>query len=156
MVSISFSKGCKVYRRVFPRLFYSHVILRPSCYKCPYKDTHRESDITIADYWGIDKASPGFKDDKGVSLVLVNTSNGVEMFDKCKTKMIYKQTKIENSLQKPLIEPYECPKNRVEFWNDYKRKCFDDIARQYGHYSLKDDLEWKAKYSLKRWLHITR
>lgn len=28
-------------------------------------------DITIADYWGIEKVAPEFDDNKGVSLVLV-------------------------------------------------------------------------------------
>ncbi|MCI6276394.1 MAG: Coenzyme F420 hydrogenase/dehydrogenase, beta subunit C-terminal domain [Clostridium sp.] len=32
-------------------------IMRPSCEHCPYTDIHRASDITIADYWGIEKYS---------------------------------------------------------------------------------------------------
>ena len=57
---------------IFTNFFYSHNILRPSCYKCPYKDIKHPGDITIGDYWGIEKAAPGFNDNKGVSLVLIN------------------------------------------------------------------------------------
>lgn len=54
--------------------------MRPSCYSCPYKDINHPGDITIADYWGIDNAAPGFNDDKGVSLVLINSDEGKNFF----------------------------------------------------------------------------
>ena len=40
------------------------------------------SDLTIADFWGIDRLIPDFDDDKGVGLVLVNTTSGHHFFDK--------------------------------------------------------------------------
>lgn len=51
---------------VFYSLFWSHNILRNSCHSCPYTTNH-VSDITIFDYWGIDKVMPEFFDEKGVS-----------------------------------------------------------------------------------------
>lgn len=39
------------------------------------------SDLTIADFWGIDRLMPDFDDDKGVGLVLVNTAGGKRIFD---------------------------------------------------------------------------
>ena len=52
------SSEIKVNSEIFKSLFYSHNILRPSCYHCPYKSTIHPGDITIGDYWGIDKAAP--------------------------------------------------------------------------------------------------
>lgn len=60
----------------FMRGFLSNIYLRKSCYRCKSKNGISHSDITIADYWGIDKLMPDFDDDRGVSLVLVNTEKG--------------------------------------------------------------------------------
>ena len=59
----------------FRYLFYRHSILRPACYKCPYKGEYY-SDITIADCWGIEKVNNEFNDNQGVSLVIVNSEVG--------------------------------------------------------------------------------
>ena len=66
----------------FMRGFLSNIYLRPSCYKCKCKNGVSHSDLTIADFWGIDTLMPDFDDDKGVSLVLVNTEKGQQIFNK--------------------------------------------------------------------------
>lgn len=53
-------------------VFLSNFSLRPSCYICPAKIPYVQSDITLADFWGIDKLSPEIDDDKGCGLILVN------------------------------------------------------------------------------------
>lgn len=58
----------------FNYLFYQSEMYRYSCGKCHFCNTIRPSDITIADFWGWEKTDADInKDDKGVSLVLVNT-----------------------------------------------------------------------------------
>lgn len=127
----------KISSEVFKKLFYGHNILRPCCYKCPYKSIIHPGDITIADYWGIDKAAPGFNDDKGVSLILINNKQGFEMFQRIKDSVIYKGTEIKDSLQQPLIKPYDCPKEREKFWSDFFNKPFSKIARKYGAFGFR-------------------
>ncbi|MDM8234239.1 Coenzyme F420 hydrogenase/dehydrogenase, beta subunit C-terminal domain [Phocaeicola barnesiae] len=65
----------------FMRGFLSDIYLRPSCYNCRCKNGVSQSDLTIADYWGIDKLMPDFDDDKGIGLVLINTSKGESYFN---------------------------------------------------------------------------
>lgn len=65
----------------FMQGFLSDIYLRPSCYECKCKNGVSHSDLTIADFWGIDYLMPDFDDDKGVGLVLVNTSSGKRVFD---------------------------------------------------------------------------
>lgn len=60
--------------------FLRNYFLRPSCYKCIYAKLPRVSDITLGDFWGIDNKHPELDDNKGTSLVLVNTEKGREMF----------------------------------------------------------------------------
>ncbi len=69
------------YDNPFMKAFLSDLILRPSCYCCPAKGGKSGSDITLADYWGIQNVFPGFDDDKGVSAVMVNTLKGKRLFD---------------------------------------------------------------------------
>ena len=59
------------------RLFYGNRALRPGCYQCPYTQTRRPGDLTIADFWGIEATELAeFRDELGVSLVLANTPRG--------------------------------------------------------------------------------
>ena len=82
--TLCFENGRVTSSQVFKELFYGHTVLRPSCYECPYKSVIHPGDITIADYWGIEKAAPEFDDNKGVSLVLVNNEAGEKIFEKVK------------------------------------------------------------------------
>lgn len=120
--------------RVFKFLFYGHTILRPSCYECPYKRLIHPGDITIADYWGIEKAAPEFDDNKGVSLVLINNNKGEGTFEKVKQELIWKITRIEDSLQPPLKGTFKKPADREQFWEDFRTKSFKYVAREYGGY----------------------
>lgn len=65
----------------FMRAFLNDTILRPSCYSCPAKQGKSHSDITIADFWGIDTIDPAFDDDKGCCLVLLNTEKGSTVYN---------------------------------------------------------------------------
>ena len=116
---------------MFTTLFYGHSILRPSCYECPYKSVTHPGDITIADYWGIEKAAPEFDDNKGVSLVLINTASGKAAFDFVKESIIWKETRLEDSMQPPLKAPFPEPQNRSIFWNDFQTKGFEYVLRKY-------------------------
>lgn len=62
--------------------FLSDIYLRPSCYACKCKNGVNHSDMTIADFWGINQVAPEFDDDKGVGLVLLNTKKGEDYFSR--------------------------------------------------------------------------
>lgn len=65
----------------FMRVFLRDMILRPSCYQCQAKSGRSHSDITIADFWGINTEMPEMDDDKGTGLVLLNTEKGQTALD---------------------------------------------------------------------------
>lgn len=62
-------------------LFLQDMTLRPSCYSCPARNGRSGSDLTVADLWNVYEAAPEFDDDRGASLVLVNTDAGRQIFD---------------------------------------------------------------------------
>lgn len=142
--TLTLNKNNKVKHKnsnVFKMLFYGHNILRPCCYVCPYKDIIHTADITIGDYWGIEKASPGFSDNKGVSLVLINSEKGKKIFDLAKNKVEFKECAIEDSMQPPLIKPFPKPNTREQFWQDFREKDFEYIAQKYAKYSKSRDIK---------------
>ena len=65
----------------FMRAFLRNMILRPSCYACGAKEGRSHSDITIADFWGIQNVLPEMDDDLGTGLVFVNTFKGQNIID---------------------------------------------------------------------------
>lgn len=135
---------------VYTNLFYGHETLRPSCYVCPYKDIDHPGDITIADYWGIDNAAPGFNDDKGVSLVLINSEEGNRWFKKATENgsISYQETEIEKSMQSPLEHAFECPEDRTQFWDDYKRMQFDEVVGKYAPHAKRTYWKYRLKQLL--------
>lgn len=147
--TLKMENGKTVNSDVFTMLFYKHNILRPSCYKCPFKKIHHPGDITIADYWGIENVAPEFDDNKGVSLVLVNTDKGLSLFDEVKNHILWKETKIENSMQDPLRFPFPKPSTRDEFWNDFQSKDFDSFLYKYCDIGLSGILK-KIKRKIRK------
>lgn len=117
----------------FTYLFYKHIILRKSCEKCHFTNLHRPSDITIADFWGWQKTDPNINsDDKGVSLVLINTEKGRKLFEASKERMNTVQADIQNCLQPNMQHPTKIDRKRNEFERDYQAKGFDFVYKKYG------------------------
>lgn len=137
---------------VYSRLFYKHVILRPVCYVCQYKSYIHEADITLGDFWGFENNEQGkhYNDDKGMSLLFVNTEKGEELFEKAKPELEWFESNREECFQNPLSAPSKKPLNREEFWLDYSKGDFDLIARKYAGYSVKTYFKGKLPGKLSR------
>ena len=69
------------------KLFHANLTLREACYNCKYTNLNRCSDITIADFWGIEKHMPDFDDNKGISLILINTQKGIGIYNAIKSNL---------------------------------------------------------------------
>lgn len=66
---------------IFMKGFLANLYLRPSCYDCAARSGKSGSDISIADFWGVQNYYPEFDDDKGVGLILVNSEKGKFVYD---------------------------------------------------------------------------
>lgn len=67
---------------VYMQTYLSNLTLRPSCYNCKVKSGKSGADITIGDFWGIDKVQPEFNDNVGVSLVMINEPSVMSFIEK--------------------------------------------------------------------------
>ena len=125
----------------FSILFYSNLVLRPSCYCCPYAKLEHISDVTIGDCWGIESAENSFSDDNGVSLVLVHTEQGERVWQAITEDIEYMNIDINKFLQRSLIQPEKKPTNREMFWSDYKKYPFVKILNKYADYGMKAEIK---------------
>ncbi len=62
----------------YMKLFLRDLILRPSCYQCPAKGGKSQSDLTIADFWGVEKHYPDLVDERGVGLMVIKSGKGLK------------------------------------------------------------------------------
>lgn len=112
---------------VFMKGFLSNLYLRPSCYACSSRTGKSGSDITIADFWGVQNYYPEFDDDRGVGLVLVNTDRGRKAYEQVNT--INLETTYEQALnQNPCIE-HSVPRTKhvKAFWDNFSLKGMDAV-----------------------------
>lgn len=71
-----------------------------SCFDCKFKGLSRASDITLADYWGIETQHPELDYIDGASLVFIHSDKGNELFEKIKSFITYKKTAPLDSVKK--------------------------------------------------------
>lgn len=130
------------------------LILRPVCYQCPFANLNRPGDITIGDAWGIEKANPSWNDDKGASLVIINSEKGKQAFEAVQSLLRVQSVNIEDYMQPNLKGPSERNKDRDVFWREFSEKGFEQIlhtfAKQGRKRTIKDSI---VLYGTK--LHLT-
>lgn len=107
---------------------------RPSCYECQFKGFPQKADITLADFWGIEKIDPSMDQDKGTSLVMINSEKGQHLFDSIKDRIHWKEFTILDAKQgNPAMEGSlkSIPINREAFFVDLDKMNFESVAAKY-------------------------
>ncbi|OPJ55311.1 Coenzyme F420 hydrogenase/dehydrogenase, beta subunit C-terminal domain [Alkalithermobacter paradoxus] len=151
--SVSFSfKNNTEYRRnlnedLYMKAFLKDVCLRPSCYDCEFKTLNRQSDITLADFWGIGNILPEMDDDKGTSLVFINSEKGRKIFNSISGDMKFKEVDIYEAVKynSAAIKSVQKNPNREKFFDDLYSLEFDELVKKYCADSLKVRIKNKAK-----------
>ncbi len=121
--------------RQYVNIFNSACAYRPSCYVCPYASVIRKSDITIGDYWGIEKKYPHFYDPKGNSVLLIHTEQGEKIFMEIQEQLDFMSSSVENCIQQNLQHPTAMPTERERFWSTFQKYGIKPIIQKYGNIS---------------------
>lgn len=126
----------------------SNLYIRPSCGNCQFKDAQRQADIILADFWGI---TSNLDDDKGTSLVMINSDNGDNYFEKIKNNIYYEERNLEE-----IYEGNVCFKSSVninskseEFLKKIDDNNFSQMVDKYGKKSFFAKCVGKIKRMLK-------
>lgn len=113
--------------------FLSDLYLRDCCHECKYASGNRVGDITIADFWGYQSYQKESKNDqKGTSLIAVNTDKGKRLFERIKTWGYLKEQTLDYAQRKNpgFYKPYTKNKYADLFWNDYSNNLEYDVLRE--------------------------
>lgn len=106
--------------------FLDSLTYRQNCYNCSYARPERVSDITIGDFWGLDRASLKQYYGGRISAVLLNTDKGEEFWNKCSSLFISEERNINEAINSngQLKHPSSLHKDRAEFEENYLKYGF--------------------------------
>ena len=112
---------------------------RECCYKCHYANLNRPGDLTLGDFWGVEKFYPAFFSPDGVSELLINSDKGMRLFEEMKSSIEYIPIKIEEVLCKNgnLNHPTDRPDRRNTIYSNIHN---DDYIEQ-----LEVPFQWKVR-----------
>lgn len=134
---------------------------RPSCYQCKFASNKRPGDISIGDFWGVEKFYPEVDTTRGVSAILINTEKGAILKDKIISKATIFETSFENIsfLNKQLVYPTIKPKIRDQIYVKFAEMEFDKYIHAYLFSELeiiiktKQLIPTKVKANLRKLFH---
>lgn len=101
---------------IFMRGFLCELYSRPSCHACSFKSFRSRSDLTLADFWGIEKVLPDIDNRGGISLLTVNSRIGAKIIDNIGIQLYpveYQKAVAHNGSLLHSVEPH--PKRDVFF-----------------------------------------
>ena len=126
-------------------LFVRNYILRPSCHHCVFANVKRPGDLTLADFWGIERTMPEFDDNIGTSLVLVNSEKGTRAMEALQGLVEMKQTDLSSCMQGQMQKPGPTNSLSEATWADYEKHGMEYIMRKYTNFTRFKLLRYKVK-----------
>jgi coenzyme F420-reducing hydrogenase beta subunit len=114
----------------FMRAFLTNLCLRPSCYYCSFKTLQRRSDITLADFWGIERILPCMSDDKGTSLVFANSQKGMDLLRDIYSEVVMYEVNLNEAIEynTAAYKSVELTKKRTRFFKHIGTMPFDKLV----------------------------
>ncbi len=113
--------------------FKNYLIFRNSCYDCQYATLQRVSDITLADFWGIEKYEFEGNVDTGVSMIITNTPNGRDAFFAIKKETVSKEFPVQYGVDSNycLTNTTKKPKQADKIIEEIASEGYEAVAKKY-------------------------
>ncbi len=117
---------------------------RENCYSCPYANSERPGDVTLGDFWGVDKQHPEWlgqnkwNKSQGISCILVNNSQGSSLLDLYGKNIELKDCTLDEITfkNKMLLRPSRVFAGREEILEQYSKGGYEAVDkwfhRKYG------------------------
>jgi coenzyme F420-reducing hydrogenase beta subunit len=139
-----------VYKETYFIGFGKGIYNRECCFKCNFKLKNTKADITLADFWGIEKLQGiDASDNKGVSLLVVNTALGSAALSQIANNITIQERTFDEAVKgnPRLLTSCNMPVSRVEFFNAVKKGASFQKLRQkhMNNYSLTYKIKVAAK-----------
>jgi acetyltransferase-like isoleucine patch superfamily enzyme/coenzyme F420-reducing hydrogenase beta subunit len=106
---------------------------RPCCYSCRFKKMPRQADITLADFWGLNKIRPDLDNDCGTSAVLINSEKGRTFFRETGDTLFSRECALQKVAagNPALYRSLEDKPGRDKFFRDADEMSFDRLSEKY-------------------------
>ena len=163
VISFTNRDGEKIYYKggkdLYKKAFVSSLILRPSCYKCPAKKLSAKSDVTIGDLWCAEKILNRKDDNKGLSLLTVNSDKGRRIVESLKVKLEEVEYSKVLKFNANIVIPTLYHRNREKFFSDIDKTEILDNLRCNSNEKFYDRLRYKLYlklYTIRRFLYLKR
>ncbi len=117
----------------FGYAFSKSLTLRPACFNCKFSKIPRVADITIADFWGVAKFYPELYDNRGTSLLIINSEKGQNAFEQCANMIFFRKVELQKSLEnnKNATNSVNRPLERIHYFSDYHNKGYKYVLKKY-------------------------
>ncbi|WP_202905427.1 Coenzyme F420 hydrogenase/dehydrogenase, beta subunit C-terminal domain, partial [Clostridium botulinum] len=150
-------KNNKIYSKtlnddIYMKGFLDNLYLRPSCYECKAKNFLSSSDISLADYWGVQNIHSEFDDDKGTSLVLVNSKKGQDIFNEISHNMDFIKTDLDYAISNNqcIVRPVKYNPKREKFFSELNDDNIEEIINKYTKVTFMQKVKGKAFGALRK------
>lgn len=105
---------------IYTMAFGIGIMTRESCYFCPYTSPSGAGDITIGDFWGVEKIFPQLSSEisRGISLLIPHTEKAMNLMGDLNDYMFLEKVPLKwaiNDRQRQLREPIARPQMRNSF-----------------------------------------
>lgn len=151
--SLKINDGRKNYRKnleedFYLKLFLDNTNLRPSCYDCFAKKQGSSADITLADCWRPKSIKNIVDDDKGLSLVLINSTNGEKVWASITNNVFCTEVDKEKVLasQSTISKSAPCNPKRAMFFEVLEKVEFKYLYKNWYKKSIIKGLKLKIQY----------
>lgn len=106
----------------YAKLYINNLISNSSCFHCQFNKIPRMADLSLGDFWGVDKYDKTLNNNKGLSLILINSEKGKDLFDKIDTSCTLREIPLDYAIKynQNICNSSIPNKNRLEFWEDIK------------------------------------
>ena len=118
---IQFCSRMPLNKNIYLRGFLSNLYLRPSCYNCPAKSSKSGADITLADFWNVHRVVEDFDDNKGTSLIIVNSLKGKSLIDSTSLRIKKVDFNLAIQYNTAYFNSIPKPKDRDQFFSNWQR-----------------------------------
>lgn len=126
---------------------------RQSCYACKFNKIPRQGDFTIGDLWGWREICPQWNDNRGISLLMLNSEKALSIKEKLGSVLSIKELSIEQAAKNNpnILNSTKAPVGMDEYIEDVKRLTYVDLVKKYHKpRSYMRKLLSKIKFILRR------
>lgn len=138
---------------LYMKIYLQNISLRLSCYQCHSKSIHRNSDITLADFWGIQNVKPDMYNEMGTSLVMVNSEKGQELFNQVSPQMAFCKVDMDQALYyNPSVHTsveLSHPRQRKVLFKKLGKKRFDQLVDEATRVTIFDRINFHIRRFVK-------